>query len=113
MHWSHKKGLLSEEKVRLHLEGRGCRLIRSRFKTPYAEIDLLMRSGRGLLMVEVKSLSTRGFLETRLSRRQKERLHRAREWLAQGARDDVSLILAVVEESGKILLFNLSENDLR
>ncbi|MBX3041308.1 MAG: YraN family protein [Bdellovibrionaceae bacterium] len=113
MHWTHEKGLVAEDKVRRHLEGQGYHLVRSRFKTPFAEIDLLMRSGNESLLVEVKSLSAKGFPETRLGRRQKQRLRHAQEWLAQKTESDVSLVLAMVEESGQILLFNLSEDDLK
>jgi Holliday junction resolvase-like predicted endonuclease len=112
MHWSHVRGEEAEQKVLEELQRRGYRLVHRRLRTPVAEIDLVMASLAEYLLVEVKTLSNRGFLENRLSRGQKERLKRARAMLQERWRADVRLVLAVVDEKGKILLFNLTADDL-
>lgn len=113
MHWSHERGLVAERLVADELSKRGYRLLKQRFRTPVAEVDLLMKSLSEYLLVEVKTLSDRGFPEYRLTRPQKLRLRRAREWVEDQTRQDVRLVMAWVDKNGKILLFNLTAEELR
>lgn len=115
MHWSHARGHAAEERVIAELARRGYWLLRRRWRTPVAEVDLLVRSGREYLLVEVKTVTARGFAEHRLRPAQRKRLVRAREWVAARARLEVRLCLAWVPPpgEGKIMLFNLEAADLR
>lgn len=113
MHWSHERGIAAERLVAEELSKRGYRLVKQRFRTPMAEVDLLMKSLSEYLLVEVKTLSERGFPEYRLTRRQKDRLARARTWVEDKTRQDVRLVMAWVDPKGKILLFNLTADELR
>ena len=112
MHWTHIRGEEAEQKVLEELQRRGFRLVHRRLRTPMAEIDLVMSSLAEYLLVEVKTLSRRGFFENRLTRGQKQRLKRARAFLQELWQADVRLVLAIVDENGKILLFNLTADDL-
>lgn len=112
MHWSHIRGEDAEQKVLEEMQRRGYRLVHRRWRTPVAEIDLVMASLAEYLLIEVKTLSSRGFLQHRLTRGQKNRLKNARELLQNRWRAEVRLVLALVDEKGKILLFNLTSDDL-
>lgn len=107
-----ERGQKAEDWVQRAFEKQGYRLIRKRWRTPLAEIDLFMAGGSGYLMVEVKTLSRRGFVESRVSVEQRRRLMRAREFLQDRCRAEVRLVFAFVEDDGKILLFNPLESDL-
>lgn len=84
---SYNIGLQAEEIVAEYYIERGYELLRRRWKTPFAEIDLLFskprtRSGE-LLLVEVKHRRGQEFREMALTRRQKQRLVRCCEWLSE------------------------------
>ncbi|MBX2986553.1 MAG: YraN family protein [Bdellovibrionaceae bacterium] len=113
MHWSHARGEAAELKVLEEMRRRGYQLVRRRLRTPVAELDLVMRSLAEYLIIEVKSVTARSFLQHRLSARQKVRLRRGHAWVQDRVRADVRLILATVDEKGKIELFNLSAADLQ
>ena len=113
MHWSHRSGFDAEKLVRSDWMDRGATVVAERLRTPFAEIDLLFRWKGQLWLIEVKTLSRVEFLSVRMSRRQKVRLCQAREWIQEHFRMETALIFAVVQGNGKILLFNLSEEDLR
>lgn len=75
---------------------RGWSLLHHRFRSPFAEIDLLFRASVGVRMVEVKTLGSPGFLEHRIARRQRTRLLHARTHLESRLRAPVGLDLVVV-----------------
>jgi putative endonuclease len=81
------------------------RLLHQRLKTPFAEVDLVLRSPRGeLTLVEVKSVTSFDFLHVRLTGRQKFRLRRALIWSLE--KDPTArLELAVVSQQGDVLIF--------
>lgn len=106
------RGLRAEELVQQEFERRGYRLLYRRWKTPVAEIDLVMASLCEFVLVEVKSLSPWASITTRVSRAQKLRLLKAQIFLQDRWRADVRLVLAFVRHDGKILLFNMGEQDL-
>ena len=79
--------------------------LKQRWKSPFAEIDLVLRSSEGnLTLVEVKSLPSMEYLHVRLSRLQKTRLRRA--LLFSLERDpSCRMELAVVSQSGQVQIF--------
>jgi Holliday junction resolvase-like predicted endonuclease len=65
-------------------QSRGYELLRRRWKTPFAELDLFLKSPEGTwVIVEVKSLPSTDYVESRLGRKQKMRLKRAFLWLTE------------------------------
>lgn len=54
---SHRLGEQGEELARVYLEMQGFRLVQGRFRLPGGEIDLIMREGRVVVFVEVKTRS--------------------------------------------------------
>lgn len=105
-------GESAENLVQERYERFGYRLIRKRWRTPFAEIDLFMGNLQECVVIEVKRISRRGFVETRISKDQRRRLQRAQIFLQDRMRVDVRLVLALVDEDDKIVLFNLGEADL-
>ena len=104
-HWTHRRGMKSEVCVKKFFEAKGFELIHQRFKTPFAEIDLIFKSSSGnLLIVEVKSLSNQNFLEFRISESQKTRLRRAIIHLTDLMNCKVSLNWAFVSANGEVLI---------
>ncbi len=55
---NYEKGIKSEKKAFLYLRKKGFILIHHRLKTPYGEIDLLMKKNDLLVVVEVKQRSS-------------------------------------------------------
>lgn len=83
------------------------RILKTRWRTVYAEIDLLAESPRGEIWIfEIKTLSHFDFLDVRVSRRQKERLKRAHMFVQSKTRKPVRLALAFVDKRGKVLVFD-------
>ena len=84
----------------------GWRLSRRRWRTPWAEVDLVLRQKRHLLLVEVKCLPSLERLSTAVSSSQKRRLQRVVENLAElDSVDQVECVLAVVLPSQSIHWF--------
>lgn len=54
---AYAKGLMGESKAREYLQQRGMILLHQRYRSPYGEIDLIMRLGEMLVFVEVKARS--------------------------------------------------------
>jgi Holliday junction resolvase-like predicted endonuclease len=80
----------------------GYRLKAQRFKTKVAEIDLVLTSPEGhLVLVEVKSKSQRGFEAFRVSTQQKNRLRRAHQFFS-AQWSHVESHLAIVSQDGKV-----------
>ena len=52
---AYAKGVLGEDAARKHLESKGMVLLMRRYHSPDGEIDLVMRDGDTLVMVEVKA----------------------------------------------------------
>ena len=113
MSFDSDKGKAAEDHVEALLRKRDYSLLRKRWKTPYAEVDLLMGNDRELLLVEVKTMSRGGFEEHRVSPVQKARLKRAQMFIQSRSVLDVRLIFAFVQANGQIQLFNPGEDDLK
>lgn len=72
-------GMLAEWVALFYLMTKGYRPLKWRYRTPYAEIDWLMRKGSCLVVVEVKYRHVRQFMPA-LGSIQQLRLMRAMNW---------------------------------
>ena len=52
---TYQKGLDGESRAALYLQNRGMVLLQKRYRSPFGEIDLVMRDGDTLVFVEVKA----------------------------------------------------------
>lgn len=76
-----------------------------RVKTPFAEVDLLFRTPENhVLMVEVKTNNVLAFQNHRISYRQKTRLIRALQFLAEKLDSLVEVHWAFVTKEGKVTI---------
>ena len=101
-----QQGLDSELAAAKFYEQRGFTVLRRRWRTPFAEIDLLLRSPAQdkLILAEVKHLSHPDFIGLRLRSRQQQRLTAAVRWLiAQG--NEVEFHLVVVSQNDAIQIY--------
>lgn len=90
-------GIETEKKVIRLLEGRGYLLLEHRWRTLWAEVDLVFwHASKGLVLIEVKGKM--GYL----SRRQAQALARVLEALFGMGLEKVSLHLAVVSQQGRL-----------
>ncbi|XGC79424.1 YraN family protein [Bdellovibrio bacteriovorus] len=104
-HWSHQQGLESELRVIGYYEDAGFDLIAQRVKTPFAEVDLLFRTpDNHVLMVEVKTNNNSAFQNFRIGKRQKVRLVRALQFLADRLDSLVEVHWAFVTKEGKVTI---------
>jgi putative endonuclease len=71
------KGRRSEWLAALFLRCKGYEILKTRFKTPVGEIDLLARQGKTLIAVEVKSRSSLERAIFSITPRQQRRIERA------------------------------------
>lgn len=102
-YWAHRRGLESEEIVKVYYLHRGYALLGQRIKTPFAEVDLLFKtSDAHILMVEVKSVNLADFQFYRVSRRQKERQVRAMQYLIETMGTLVEVHWAFVTKTGEL-----------
>jgi Holliday junction resolvase-like predicted endonuclease len=100
------RGEQSENLVSEFLSRHGFYFVASRWKTPYAEVDLVFKKRDEFYIVEVKSLGKLDFGLVRVSAGQKQRLLRAREWLESQTGSGVALAFAYVLPDKEILLLN-------
>lgn len=56
---TYKKGLIAEQIAKYYLQSKGLKYLSSRYKLPYAEIDLIMRHKNQLIAIEVKYRNTK------------------------------------------------------
>jgi len=88
------------------LKKKSFRILKCRWRTPFAEIDILAECPAGEIWIfEVKSLRHFDFLEVRLGRKQKERLQRAHLFIQSKTPKPVRLALVFVDAQAKILIF--------
>lgn len=101
-----QQGLRCEQIALDHYLSKSYHLIGQRVKTPFAEVDLVLKSPQDeIVLVEVKSLSSFDFLAERISKTQKQRLVRAHRYFLT-KHDLVRLELAVVSHEGELLIFD-------
>ncbi|WP_413291421.1 YraN family protein [Bdellovibrio sp. HCB337] len=99
------RGEWAENRVAEHFQRKSFRILKSRWRTTYAEIDLLVESPRQeIWILEVKTLSTFDFLDVRVSRKQKERLKRAHLFVQSKTPKPVRLALVFVDKKGQVLV---------
>lgn len=100
---AHQLGINAENLVAQDFIVKKFKILNRRFRTIYAEIDLIVESPRGeIWLVEVKTISHFDFLEVRVSKKQKERLQRAHLSLQVQTKKIVRLIFAFVDRDNKI-----------
>lgn len=108
-----QSGLAMENTVAEALASRGWLLVKQRWRTPFAEVDLFVRKDGEDALVEVKTVSKGEFpREFRLSWRQRDRLERARDYVEMTTGRLTRLMLAWVTIEGQISLFNLPDGDI-
>ncbi|HEY8271723.1 MAG TPA: YraN family protein [Pseudobdellovibrionaceae bacterium] len=102
---SHVQGHWAEKQVVDYFLKRSFRVLKIRWRTTYAEIDLVVESPiPEIWIVEIKSLSHFEFLEVRVSKKQKERLKRAHLFVQSKTIKSVRLVLAFVDKKGEVLI---------
>lgn len=74
---AYRLGLRAEGLAALLLRLKGYRILARRLKTPAGEIDMVVRRGRVLALVEVKARGGSGMAVEALGARQRQRLERA------------------------------------
>ena len=57
---TYRKGLDGESRAAVYLQNRGMVLLQKRYRSPFGEIDLVMRDGDTLVFVEVKARTNAG-----------------------------------------------------
>lgn len=99
------QGQWAEDQVAEYLLKKSFRILKTRWRTRYAEMDLVAESPRGEIWIfEVKSLSHFDFLDVRVSRKQKERLKRAYLFVQSKTTKPVRLALAFVDRRRQVLV---------
>lgn len=81
---------------------RNWQLVTQRFRTPFAEIDLVFATPYGFALIEVKSLSGQEWSSFRLTRSQAGRLRRAHLWFSE--KKPTSLHLALVHQTEVLVI---------
>lgn len=76
----HALGLAGEEHALRALRRAGLRLVARRVATPFGELDLVMREGRTVVFVEVKTQANPRFADPPVSPAQQRRLLRTASW---------------------------------
>lgn len=79
----HALGVQGERVAEQYLRRRGMKTIARRYSTPVGELDLVMRDGKTIVFVEVKTLRSRVHKDPQdaIGTRKIERLTRAAQWL--------------------------------
>jgi putative endonuclease len=82
-------------------------ILGQRVRCPYGEVDIIARHPSGFyLVLEVKSISHRNYIVTRLTLSQKRRLARAYLYYQGLFKDNVFFYLAMIETNGEVLWFD-------
>ena len=105
---AHHGGLAAEEVVARHYERRGVALVEARWRGEAGEIDLVLRDGAALVMVEVKQARDHDRAARALGPRQAERvLAAAAEYLGTqpgGQLTEMRIDLALVDRAGRVAI---------
>ena len=95
-----KRGKECEQRALESYLKRGYKLLAQRYRTPFAEIDLILQKKKEILMVEVKSVRNR---EDYISHQQTRRLQRAHLYLSHRYPQwDFLLQLVLVDSQNKL-----------
>ena len=87
---TYQKGLAGEQRATEYLQSRGMVLLEQRYRSPFGEIDLVMRDGDTLVFVEVKARANADAgmgLAAVGQRKQAKLVKTARQYLSQYACD--------------------------
>jgi putative endonuclease len=95
------KGTNAEALVIKHFKNSGADLVGQRFKTPFAEVDLLFEKSGTFYMVEVKKADLQLFSRQLIGKKQLNRLRRAFVFL-QSKFPQIKALLAIVSQHGVI-----------
>jgi putative endonuclease len=99
-------GAAAEEAVSRYYERDGAILAARRWRSPFGEVDLLVREGATVVVIEVKKARSLDEAATRLSRRQMDRLCAAAalfcEGEPRGSLTDLRFDLALVDGMGRV-----------
>lgn len=107
MYWAHQRGIDSEKAVQNYYLKKGYEVLGQRIKTPYAEVDLILKTPQGhALMVEVKTTNLCEFQNYRISRNQKCRLLRALQFLSDKLETLVEVHWAFVTKEGEVTIID-------
>ena len=75
-------------------------------KTPFAELDLIFETPQGeILIVEVKSIQSKEYIQGRLSDKQKKRLCRGMQFLQTQTSRPILFWLVMVTPQKEVLVF--------
>lgn len=77
------KGYFSEKVVINFLIKNDFQICHQRWKTPFAEVDIMAKKNNKFYLFEVKTLKDSEFKPNRLSKTQKKRLERSHQWAIQ------------------------------
>jgi Holliday junction resolvase-like predicted endonuclease len=77
------KGVWAEKQVQAFLLKKGFQILHSRWKTPFAEVDLVAQKNKKYYFFEVKTLLSMDYKPQRISKKQRLRLERAYQWALQ------------------------------
>jgi len=88
-----RRGWWAETLCAVYLRLHGYRILSRRMRTPVGEIDVLVRRGRVLAVVEVKARGDLALAAESVTDRQKQRLIRAAGWVVSGRPDLAALDL--------------------
>lgn len=83
----HINGQRAEALARTYLQERGLKFVCANFRTPFGELDLVMREGKNLVFVEVRyrRSSSFGGAAASVDRRKQARLCRSAQYFLRGA----------------------------
>ncbi|RME18849.1 MAG: hypothetical protein D6801_00280 [Alphaproteobacteria bacterium] len=103
---SYLAGIAAENSVAAEYERRGHTIAARRWRGSRGEVDLILRNGDGLIVVEVKKARDFARAAARLTRRQLERIYGAvSEFLAgepKGLMTELRLDVALVDGAGRM-----------
>jgi putative endonuclease len=100
------KGIWAEDIAKKYYLDLGLQWVTSRYKTPFAEVDLIFKDqNKILVLIEVKSLINQDYLGTRLGLNQKKRLGRAIQYFSEKG-NLCRFELAVVSQQGRVQTFS-------
>lgn len=109
-HVSYHAGLAAEESVVRHFEALGCRVVARRWRGRAGEIDLILRDGAGIVLVEVKQSRTFEKALSHLTPQQARRIYATGDEylgsLPDGSLTDVRIDVALVDERGAVKVLN-------
>ena len=101
-----RSGAMAEDSAARAYEAKGGIVAKRRWRSPFGEVDLIVREGATVVVVEVKKARRLDDAAHRLSRRQMDRLCAAAgafcEGEPRGALTDLRFDLALVDGTGRV-----------